>query len=190
MAADSSILDDRSVLASARAPALAPAPASTRCAQAHTDVQWRCLPFGALLPDTLYRLLRLRSAVFVVEQACVFLDLDGLDPQCLHILGERPGSPAEAALVASARLVPPGVAYAEASIGRVVTAPTARGLGLGHALMAQAVQTLEQLWGPQPIRIGAQARLTAYYRQHGFVEVGPSYLEDNIDHQDMLFTPT
>jgi ElaA protein len=186
MAADSSILDDRPALASARAPALAPAPASTRCAQAHTDVQWRCLPFGALLPDTLYRLLRLRSAVFVVEQACVFLDLDGLDPQCLHILGERPGSPAEAALVASARLVPPGVAYAEASIGRVVTAPTARGLGLGHALMAQAVQTLEQLWGPQPIRIGAQAHLQSFYGQHGFVADGAPYVEDGIAHIEMI----
>ena len=89
-----------------------------------------------------------------------------------------------------ARLFPAGIKFSEASIGRVITRETVRGTGLGHVLIREAIASVAALWGVQPIRIGAQSRLTAYYRQHGFVEVGPAYLEDNIDHQDMLFTPS
>ena len=186
---------------------------STLCPRV-ANLQWRCLPFGALSAAALYRLLRLRSEVFVVEQACVFLDMDGLDAQCLHVLGEvvaptlpaargslppkgarfalgRPGGetadPNGAVhLHAAARLVPPGVAFAEASIGRVITAPGARSAGLGHALMAQAVRLLEQLWGPQPIRIGAQAHLERFYNRHGFVSDNKPYVEDGIPHLEMI----
>jgi ElaA protein len=143
-------------------------------------VLWRCLPFDAMQARTLYALLRLRSEVFVVEQQCVFLDMDDADADCLHLLGERNGQ-----LVASARLVPPGLKYPEASIGRVVTAPGARGGGLGHQLMAEAVRVLCGLWGQQPIRIGAQAHLQAFYRRHGFETDGPVYQEDGIDHVEM-----
>jgi ElaA protein len=89
-------------------------------------------------------------------------------------------------LHASTRLVPPGVAFAEASIGRVVTAPAARGGGIGHALMAESVRLLEQLWGPQPIRIGAQAHLEGFYNRHGFVSDDKPYIEDGIPHIEML----
>lgn len=150
------------------------------------DLQWRCLPFHALSADTLYRLLRLRSEVFVVEQACVFLDMDGLDAQCLHVLGEVVDADGAVHLHASTRLVPPGVAFAEASIGRVVTAPAARGGGIGHALMAESVRLLEQLWGPQPIRIGAQAHLEIFYNRHGFVSDDKPYIEDGIPHIEMV----
>jgi ElaA protein len=150
------------------------------------DLQWRCLPFHALSADTLYRLLRLRSEVFVVEQACVFLDMDGVDAQCLHVLGEVVDEDGTAHLHASTRLVPPGVAFAEASIGRVVTAPAARGGGIGHALMAESVRLLEQLWGPQPIRIGAQAHLERFYNRHGFVSDDKPYTEDGIPHIEMV----
>ncbi len=149
-------------------------------------LQWRCLPFAALSADTLYRLLRLRSEVFVVEQACVFLDLDGLDQQCLHVLGEVVDADGSVHLHASTRLVPPGVAFAEASIGRVVTAPAARGGGIGHALMAESLRLLEQLWGQQPIRIGAQAHLEAFYNRHGFVSDNKPYIEDSIPHLEMI----
>jgi ElaA protein len=148
-------------------------------------VQWRCLPFGALLPQTLYALLRLRAEVFVVEQACAFQDLDDADPACFHLLGETP-SPTGPQLLAYARLVPAGLKYAEASIGRVVTAPSQRGSGLGHALMQEAVRQLHQRWGPQAIRIGAQAHLQGFYREHGFVPDGPLYLEDGIEHIEMI----
>ncbi|MFP5467399.1 MAG: GNAT family N-acetyltransferase [Gammaproteobacteria bacterium] len=147
---------------------------------------WRCLPFDALSSASLYRLLRLRSEVFVVEQSCVFLDMDDVDQRCLHVLGEQPCPNGQTALVAATRLVPPGAAFGEASIGRVVTAPAARKGGLGHVLMSESVRLLHALWGPQPIRIGAQAHLQNFYRQHGFEPAGRSYIEDGIPHIEML----
>ncbi|WP_300652982.1 GNAT family N-acetyltransferase [Hydrogenophaga sp.] len=146
---------------------------------------WRCLPFDALAAHTLYRLLALRSQVFVVEQRCVFQDMDGADAQCMHVLAEchRPDG---VELMAYARLAPAGLKYAEASIGRVVTNPVTRGSGIGHALIRQSVHMLHGLWGAQPIRIGAQAHLQPFYGQHGFEPVGPIYLEDGIDHIEMV----
>jgi len=147
---------------------------------------WRCLPFDALLPRTLYALLQLRSAVFVVEQACAFQDLDGADADCMHLLGERVLPDGAPELLAYTRLVPAGLKYPEASIGRVVTAPSTRGTGMGHALMAESIRMLHSLWGVQPIRIGAQAHLQAFYRQHGFEPVGDLYDEDGIPHTEMI----
>lgn len=150
----------------------------------HSDpiFRFRCLPFDALSPHTLYALLRLRSEVFVVEQRCVFQDMDGADGDCLHLLCEGAGG----RLLASARLVPAGLKYTEASIGRVVSAPAARHLKLGHTLMAEAVRQLLHLWGPQPIRIGAQAHLQHFYQRHGFVTASAPYDEDGIPHVEML----
>jgi ElaA protein len=151
------------------------------------NVTWAFKAFDALTPTELYALLRLRSEVFVVEQDCVFLDLDNSDQLALHLLGwtEEP----EPQLVACARCFGPGVKYAEASIGRVVTAPQARGSGVGHVLMREAVRALQGHWGAQPIRIGAQARLQAFYEQHGFVREGEPYIEDGIPHIEMLREP-
>ncbi len=149
-------------------------------------LRWRCLPFAALDAANLYRVLQLRSAVFVVEQACVFQDMDGRDPVCLHLLGAAPDAGQGGDLLAYARLLPAGLAFPEASIGRVATSPATRGSGLGHALMAQAIAQVQRLWGQQPIRIGAQAHLQAFYRQHGFEPDGDPYLEDGIDHIEML----
>ncbi|MGV3727167.1 GNAT family N-acetyltransferase [Hydrogenophaga sp.] len=146
-----------------------------------SPLTWRCLPFDALHARTLYALLQLRAEVFVVEQSCVFQDMDGADAQCFHLLGESARG-----LEAYARLVPAGLKYPEASIGRVVTLPAARGGGLGHALMSEAVRAMVSLWGVQPIRIGAQAHLQAFYGQHGFAPAGPIYIEDGIDHIEMV----
>ncbi len=159
-----------------------------------STLTWKRVAFADLTPHQLYELLQLRSDVFVMEQACAFQDMDGFDHLAVHLLGtavqptavEGQGTP----LIAYARLFPAGIKFAEASIGRVITRDTVRGTGLGHVLIREAIASVAALWGVQPIRIGAQARLTGYYRQHGFVEVGPLYLEDNIDHQDMLFTPS
>ena len=118
-----------------------------------------------------------------MEQACIFQDMDGADDQCFHLLGETAD---KATLVAYARLVPAGLKFTEASIGRVVTLPAARGGGLGHVLVREAVQALHGLWGVHPIRIGAQSRLQAFYRQHGFEPDGPIYIEDGIDHIEMV----
>ncbi len=144
-------------------------------------IAWRCPRFDELSAREVYELMRLRSEVFVVEQRCVYLDADGADPHCWHLLGEDGGE-----LQAYARLVPAGLKFAEASIGRVVCDPATRGSGLGHALMREAVERVRALWGPVPIRIGAQAHLEGFYRQHGFVPDGAPYDEDGIPHIEML----
>jgi len=149
-------------------------------------LRWRCLPFDNLGAADLYRVLQLRSAVFVVEQTCVFQDMDGRDPACQHLLGAAPDAGEGGDLLAYGRLVPAGLAFAEASIGRVATAAQVRGTRAGHALMAEAIAQVQRLWGPQPIRIGAQAHLQAFYRQHGFEPDGYLYLEDGIDHIEMI----
>ena len=148
-------------------------------------LRWRCLAFADLGAADLYRLLQLRSAVFVVEQACVFQDMDGLDPACLHLLGSAPDAGESAELLAYARLLPAGLAFAEASIGRVATAARVRGTRAGHTLMTEAIAQVQCVWGPQSIRIGAQAHLQAFYRQHGFEPDGDLYLEDGIEHIEM-----
>jgi ElaA protein len=144
-------------------------------------VTWRFLPFNALTTLELYELLQLRSEVFVLEQACAFQDLDGADTEAMHLLGVREGR-----LAAYARCFAAGLKFAEASIGRVVTHASARGGGIGHVLMKEAIDRLQGHWGPQPIRIGAQARLEKFYRQHGFVQNGEPYIEDGIAHIEML----
>ncbi|MGE0707280.1 MAG: GNAT family N-acetyltransferase [Planctomycetota bacterium] len=143
---------------------------------------WRCLPLAALTPHELYRVLDLRTRVFVVEQTCPYRDTDGLDldPGALHLLGER-----GQALVAYARLLPPGLAYPEPAIGRVVTAPEARRGGLGKALMLRAIEEVEARW-PGPIQIGAQRYLERFYGELGFAPVGEPYLEDGIPHVHMI----
>lgn len=148
------------------------------------SLRWAFQPFDALALHELYALLRLRSEVFVVEQQCVFLDLDNSDQQAWHLMGWRGADTPE--LAAVARCFGPGVKCAEASIGRVVTAPPARGAGLGHTLMREALRVTRRQWGAVPVRIGAQAHLQAFYAQHGFVQTGQPYIEDGIPHIEML----
>ena len=147
-------------------------------------IAWKYVAFDELTLRELYELLQLRTEVFTVEQNCVFQDIDGADDQAMHLLGTQNNQ-----LVAYARCFPAGVKFAEASIGRVVTRSLARGSGLGHLLIQQAVSSVCAFWGPQPIRIGAQARLKAYYSGHGFVDVGVPYVEDGIDHLEMVWKP-
>ena len=146
-----------------------------------SGIEWRYLAFDELTVTQLYAVLQLRSEVFVVEQACIFQDMDGADAQAMHLLGTLQGS-----LVAYARCFAAGVKYTEASIGRVVVHAGARGSGIGHALVREALARLQQHWGTQPIRIGAQAHLRNFYTQHGFADTGAPYVEDGIDHLEML----
>jgi ElaA protein len=146
------------------------------------DIAWRFVPFSALTTLELYEMLQLRSEVFVVEQACPFQDMDGADMEAMHLMGVKDGR-----LVAYARCFAAGKKFAEASIGRVVTHMSARGGGIGHVLMKEAIsQPGAALGHPQPIRIGAQARLEKFYNQHGFVQNGQPYIEDGIPHIEML----
>jgi ElaA protein len=161
-------------------------------------IDWRFARFDELSPREVHDLYRARIAAFVVEQDCVFQDLDGVDPECWHLLGYEPSprpSPASSALrkpegegelLAYCRLVPPGVKYPEPSIGRVVTTQAARGTGRGRALMAEALARAEKLWPGRPIRIGAQQRLERFYEDFGFVTTSAPYDEDGILHVEMV----
>lgn len=142
---------------------------------------WTCKTFAELTPDELYAILRLRSEVFVVEQNCIFLDMDNKDQKSHHLMGWRDG-----ALVGYSRLLGSGISYVESSIGRVVTSPAARGLGVGRDLLNKSIETLYRLYGKQPIRIGAQCYLIEFYESFGFVQKGEIYLEDGIEHIEML----
>ncbi len=140
------------------------------------------LPFDRLSGREVHDVLQLRQRVFVVEQTCPFLDADGVDPKCWHGLGRDETG----LLVATARLVPPGLKYEEPAIGRVVTAPEVRRTGAGRALMSSAIQQVQRLFPGQPIRLGAQRYLEAFYGSFGFRPVGEPYDEDGIDHIEML----
>jgi ElaA protein len=144
---------------------------------------WTIKKFEDLDSFELYAILQLRSEVFVVEQNCVFLDMDNKDRHCHHNMGWKDNK-----LVAYARIVPPGISYVESSIGRIVTSPSARGQGLGKALVRQCIQTLYQLHGKGIIRIGAQLYLKEFYESFGFRQAGEIYLEDGIQHIEMLLS--
>jgi ElaA protein len=148
---------------------------------AANEISWKFAAFDALSLTELYAVLQLRSEVFVVEQACVFQDMDGADAEAMHLLGTSSGQ-----LVAYARCFAAGVKFNEASIGRIITRSTLRGSGAGHVLVRRAIDCITQQWGPQPIRLGAQARLEHFYRQHGFEPTGEPYIEDGIPHIEML----
>jgi ElaA protein len=146
---------------------------------------WRFAPFEKLTPREVHDLLQARSDVFVVEQDCVFPDVDGRDPQCWHLIGRESAS-ADSPLLAYCRLVPPGVKYEEPSIGRVLTTAAGRGQGAGRELMAEAISRLEALWPGRAVRIGAQQYLEKFYGSFGFVRVSEPYDEDGILHIDMV----
>lgn len=148
-------------------------------------IQWQLRSFEELTAHQLYQLLRLRSEVFVVEQQCIFLDMDNKDQQCYHLLGWK-----GELLAASTRLVPPGISYTEMSIGRVVSSPLVRGTGIGRELMEVSVKACYELWGNAPIRIGAQCYLEKFYQSLGFEPEGEIYLEDGIPHIEMVKMPS
>jgi ElaA protein len=149
------------------------------------DIGWQWVRFTELRPDELYAAVQLRETVFVVEQECAYLDADGRDPSAWHLLGWF-GTGKDKRLVAYARLFEPGVRYAEASIGRIVSAPAVRGSGIGRALVAEGLRRMKELAPGQPIRIAAQKRLEKFYQAYGFSRASEPYEEDGIIHVDML----
>ncbi len=135
---------------------------------------------AALDAPTLYRVLALRAAVFVVEQDCAYLDPDGRDADAWHLLGWEADT-----LAAYLRVFFPTPGEPAAHIGRVVVAPTHRGRGLGRAVMREGIRRLEARLGPVPIALSAQAHLRAFYGDLGFEVAGPGYDEDGIPHLPM-----
>ena len=144
-------------------------------------VDWKCVPFDELTPHWLYAIIHLRNEVFVVEQNCVFQDADNKDQHCNHLMGWS-----ENKLIAYTRLVPAGIIYKEASIGRVVTSPLVRKSGIGRELMTNSIDWIDSHWGKQDIKIGAQYYLKKFYESLGFQQCSDVYLEDNIPHIHML----
>ncbi len=142
---------------------------------------WICKHFNDLSPAELYAAVKLRSEVFVVEQNCVYLDADGKDEHCYHLMGYF-----ENELAAYARLIPVNFAYKYISIGRVVTSPAHRRLGAGKLLMTQAITQCYELFGKQTIKIGAQLYLKKFYESFGFKQSGDEYDEDGIPHIPMV----
>lgn len=136
--------------------------------------------FKALSVSELYSVLQLRSEVFIVEQNCVYQDIDGKDSKALHLIGEYEGR-----TVAYARLFQPGDYFENASIGRVVISPDYREKRWGHALMREAILGIETHFGATKITISAQEYLQKFYESHGFVKTSAMYLEDDIPHIEM-----
>lgn len=142
--------------------------------------KFKIKPFKALSLIELYQILQLRSEVFVVEQNCVYLDIDGKDEKALHVLGMHEG-----VLVAYARLFKPGDYFEQASIGRVIVHPAYRDKKWGHDLMTTAIKGIEENYTVTSITISAQLYLKRFYESHGFVQTSEMYLEDDIPHIEM-----
>jgi|SRR6478672_5771609 len=143
-------------------------------------IKWKIKRFETLSLDELYSALQLRAEVFVVEQNCVYQDIDGKDSKAIHVIGEMDGE-----TVAYARLFQPNDYFEKASIGRVIVKPSHRHLKLGHELMRESIQAVNSLFGESQITISAQLYLKKFYESHGFVQTSEMYLEDDIPHIEM-----
>lgn len=144
------------------------------------SINWKIKPFEALSVTEIYSLLQLRSQVFVVEQNCIYQDIDGKDAKALHLIGEYDGK-----IVAYCRLFKSGDYFQEASIGRVVIDANYRDKKWGHEMMKQAIAGIETYFKETRIIISAQLYLQKFYESHGFVQTSEMYLEDDIPHIEM-----
>jgi ElaA protein len=144
-------------------------------------IEWSLKKFDDLTPQELYKVIQLRNEVFVVEQNCPYQDADNKDLSSYHFMGWN-----NEKLLAYTRILPPGLSYAEASIGRVVSSPSARGTGIGRELMIRSIEQTKKLFGEGPIKIGAQLYLKKFYTSLGFQQTSDIYLEDNIEHIEMV----
>jgi ElaA protein len=148
-------------------------------------VTWQWSAYEELTREDLYAILAKRQEVFIIEQQCIYPDLDGIDPHAWHLMGwgEKEG---KRELLAYLRCVHPGIKYAEVSLGRVLSAPAARGTGIGRALLAEGLANVARVYPGQSIRISAQLYLEKFYASFGFVSIGVPYDEDDIPHIEML----
>ena len=144
-------------------------------------IAWQWCRLEELTCTQSYRLFAARSTVFVIEQNCVYQDLDGLDIDALHLIGWS-----DTEVAACLRVLAPGTKYVEASIGRVLTTAAFRGTGIGRDMLGLAVQRIDREFPSQPTRIGAQAHLQKFYGEFGFQTISDTFLEDGIPHVEML----
>lgn len=141
----------------------------------------RIKAFEELTIHELYELLRLRSEIFVVEQNCVYQDLDRKDQIAYHVLGYYKNK-----LAAYTRIFDRGQYLDQASIGRVVVDPSVRSLGLGKKVMEASIDAVKKLYDQEKIVISAQSHLDKFYSELGFRRIGEEYLEDGIPHTKMI----
>jgi ElaA protein len=147
------------------------------------NLRIECKAFSDLSVDELYEILALRSEVFVVEQNCIFLDLDHKDQKALHFMGFDQKNQ----LMAYTRLFNKSVYYQGfLSIGRVVVSPKGRGEGYGREIFGKSVEKVQELFGQKSIKIGAQAYLESFYASFGFESINEDYIEDGIPHKMMV----
>ena len=146
-----------------------------------SSIFWKIKTFELLNTAELYKILKLRTNVFVVEQNCAYPELDNKDQAAVHLWAEQDGE-----ILAYCRIFPPGSNYTESSIGRVVTAPNRRKQNLGRHLMLLAIESIETHYHTSKIRISAQDYLLDFYKTFGFEDTGKKYLEDGIPHTEML----
>ena len=144
-------------------------------------IQWTIKNFEELSTTELYALLRTRQEVFVVEQRCAYLDADSKDLAGFHLIGKS-----NEQIAAYARLLPPGVSYKEASLGRVLVTEDYRKSGIGRVLLEECIRQASKLFPGNGLRISAQAHLKKFYESGGFVKVSEQYLEDDIPHIEMV----
>ncbi len=142
---------------------------------------WTYKNFNELTTRELYSILQLRNEVFVVEQNCAYQDVDNKDFKSFHLMAFEGDT-----LAAYSRVLPPGLSFNEASIGRVITAPSHRGKGIGITLIEKAIEETHRAFGIKPIKIGAQLYLKKFYEGFGFAQTSDVYLEDGIEHIEML----
>jgi ElaA protein len=144
------------------------------------NLKWKIKRFEELSTIELHHLLQLRSEVFIVEQNCVYQDIDGKDQKALHLIGEY-----NSKIVAYARLFDAGNYFEETSIGRVVVGINYRDKKFGHELMQHAITGVKDHFNTTKITISAQLYLQKFYESHGFVVTSETYLEDDIPHIQM-----
>ncbi len=144
-------------------------------------IRFECRKFSELTPHQLYEIIYLRNEVFVVEQNCVFQDADHKDQDAFHLMAFIDDD-----LAGYTRLLPKELSYDEMSIGRVVTSPKYRRIGIGKKLMEASINKCHELFGEGAIKIGAQLYLKHFYESFGFKQEGEGYLEDGIPHIYMI----
>ena len=147
------------------------------------SISWKTKTFDELSTQELYQILRLRSEVFVVEQNCVYQDIDNKDQKALHLFGILEGE-----IIAYSRLFKPGDYFEFSSIGRVVVAEKKRDKNFGHALIDQSILEIKNRFKVENITISAQLYLKKFYESHGFKATSAMYLEDDIPHIEMKIT--
>jgi ElaA protein len=138
--------------------------------------------FDELSLDELYNILQLRAEIFVVEQDCIYNDLDDLDKNAVHQFLKKDGE-----IIAYSRLLKPGTRFSEYSIGRVVVKQSERGIKVGIQMMNEAKNYILNKWGAKKIKVSAQKYLRKFYEDLGFTVITEEYLEDGIPHFGMLY---